>query len=336
MRPFFVPPASIEPLPELPPALQGFVDVYSAFLEFRLGVAGGSVDFSWGQFRRDFAVPPAIGGTAPWNTMVRFGELWRAGAAEFAAVRSIVYEIDQNGGGFGDQPAIFFNRIKADAPTILALYCATSALLARPSSTATETMLARALEAMPPSAIVLCIGYMLSRPGTPLRLEISQIEPHQALPSYLRTIGWPGEVADVAGIIEALPNLTRDLHLGLAFDVGSSVGPRLGLEFTFKNETDRMAALARAVDDLTAAGLCEPAYRDMINVWTGQPDEPAWLRALTCHRRDHHRIVSHFKIVVDGPTIGTKCYFECMPVSMFDASRWQEGRAKQAASCGTA
>src|SRR5690606_32853042 len=101
-----------------------------------------------------------------------------------------------------------------------------------------------------------------------------------------------------------------------AFDISDTVGPRLGLEFVFRNHTDHDAALASALDDLIYAGLCTPGWRETFARWTGKTaDQPDWYRAFVTGPADHHRFVSHFKIVLDGPQIEAKGYVECIPLS---------------------
>ena len=323
VRPFLAPPGRTAPLPALPARFHGFADVYSVTIECRLGAQAGPVDFAWSQFREDFSVPPALAHEEPWTSMARFGECGQAGRSALPPIPSVVYEIDQDGERFGEVPAIFFNRIKGNASSVAAIYRSTNALLARPSSPGTETMLRRVVDQMPPGSVVLCIGYMLSRPTAPVRFEMTQIEPYRSLPTYLRAIGWPGDEARVKAVLDSLPHLTRDFHAGLAFDVADSVGPRLGLEFVFKDYTDHKAALAGALDDLIAAGLCTPGWREALARWTGDgPSQPDWMRALLPDDSRHRRIVSHFKIVLDGPHLQATGYVECVPLRMLDPTRW--------------
>jgi hypothetical protein len=323
MRPFLAPPGQVEPLPALPLEFRNFTDVYAGTMECRLGAAGGPVDLAWSQFRRDFAIPAELAGKEPWKTMLKLGERWLADEAALRPVACLVYELDQDGASFSADPAIFFNRMKGDAASVTAIYRLTNTLLGRATSLETEAMLRRVVEQLPPASIVLCIGYMLSRPAAQLRFEMTEIEPYRALPDYLRAIGWPGDVRQIDALIAAFPRMARDFHVGLAFDVGATVGPRLGVEFVFKDYSDRAAALDGALDELIAAGLCVPGWRETLATWTGEaPAEPDWMRTFLPRSSDFHRFVSHFKLVLDGPEIAAKCYVDCIPVKMLEASRW--------------
>jgi hypothetical protein len=317
VRPFLAPPnRAAAPLPGLPRRLHDFQNIYSVTLECRLGPAGGPVDFAWNQLREDFEIPASVGHSEPWASMDRFRQHWQHHEDALPAVPSIVCEVDQDGDSFGDVPAIFFNRVKGDASSVAAIYRLTNTLLSRPTSQGTETMLRRVVDSMPQESIVLCIGYMLSRQNAPVRFELTEMDPRRSLPAYLKAIEWPGDIRRVADTIETLPNLTRAFDLGLAFDVSDAVGPRLGLEFVFRNHTDHDAALAGALDDLISAGLCAPGWSDTFARWTGKaPGQPDWYRALVTGPPEHHRFVSHFKIVLDGPQIEAKGYVECIPLS---------------------
>jgi hypothetical protein len=322
VRPFLTPPNRLAPLPALPRRLHDFQNIYSVTLECRLGPDGGPVDFAWNQHREDFEIPESVGRGEPWDSMDRFRQHWLLHEKTLPAVPSIVCEVDQDGDNFGDVPAVFFNRVKGDASSVAAIYRLTNSLLSRPVSPATETMLRRVVDSMPPESIVLCIGYMLSRPDAPVRFELTEMDPKRSLPAYLRAIGWPGDIGRVADTIEALPNLARAFDLGLAFDVSDVVGPRLGLEFVFRNRTDHDAALADALDDLISAGLCTPGWRETFARWTGKAQAlPDWYRAFVADPSGHHRFVSHFKIVLDGPQIEAKGYVECIPLSMLAPTR---------------
>lgn len=332
MRPFLLPPGRKEPLPALPPEFHGFSDVYAGTMECRLGAEGGSIDLAWSQFRRDFAIPSGLADKEPWKTMLKFGERWCADEPALRQIACLVYELDQKGEHFGASPAIFFNRMKGDAASVATIYRLTNALLGRTASPATEAMLRRVVELLPPQSIVLCIGYMLSRPDSQLRFEMTEIEPHRALPDYLHAIGWPGDVKRVSDLMAAFPRMARDFHAGLAFDVGATVGPRLGVEFVFKDYSDRAAALAGALDELIAAGLCAPGWREAFAIWTGDaPAEPDWLRAFMTQGADYYRFVSHFKLVLDGPELTAKAYVDCVPLTMLEASRWEPQMRTEAA-----
>lgn len=317
VRPFLAPPGRGTPLPALPHRLREFRNVYSITIESRLGRADGAVDFAWSQDREELEIPRTLANKEPWSAIGHFLDRWSRDEGALPAVPSIVWEIDQDGDCFGEIPAIFFNRIKGNSASVSAIYRLTSEILSRAPSTATEVMLRRVVDRMPPESIVLCIGYMLSRPDAPLRFELTEIDRQRSLPDYLEAIGWPGDIKRVETVLNRLPNMNRDFDLGLAFDVGETVGPRLGLEFVFRNYSDREAALSGALDDLIAAGLCAPGWREALARWTGGGAPQAdWFMALVSTPREHHRFVSHFKIVLDGPQVEAKGYVECIPLSM--------------------
>lgn len=147
------------------------------------------------------------------------------------------------------------------------------------------------------------VGTMLGRPGSALRLCLWPPD-RQAVVPLLRELGWPGSLSAVAGLLEQVaawgPRFTM-----VDIDIGESLGPKLGLEFSVLSGTGTGPAPSWPdfLDRLVAAGLCLPHKRDGLLAWSGAH------RVHLVWPRTYLRIPSHVKVVYqDGRPLEAKAY----------------------------
>jgi hypothetical protein len=77
---------------------------------------------------------------------------------------------------------------------------------------------------------VFQVGLMLSRGEDAVRLCI-RLRSVERIMEYLTLVGWPGDEADLRGVLEPLARSVD--RVALAIDVGDAVRPKIGLECRF-------------------------------------------------------------------------------------------------------
>jgi ubiquinone/menaquinone biosynthesis C-methylase UbiE len=127
--------------------------------------------------------------------------------------------------------------------------------------------LARCFDA-PEPAIVSHVGVMLSRPGTPLRVNVKRLQ-RDTLTPYLEAVGWPGDTSALATQIAPLWSATDGMTACL--DITADVAPALGLELIVKGR-ERWEDL---LDLLVDSGWCEPDKRSALLAWPGVDSPPS-------------------------------------------------------------
>jgi hypothetical protein len=162
------------------------------------------------------------------------------------------------------------------------------------------------------------VGAMLSRASDAVRVNVRGLTP-DAIPTYLREAGWPGDPADVAEAIALAASMSKTITVVL--DAGDRVAPWLALEclpaVRYGLEPDLVALLER----FERAGFCSSRERDELAAWPGlerpTPGGPRWPAALIRdallvpddHFSAFGRFVSHVKIVYrPGEPLGAKAY----------------------------
>ncbi|HEY8610934.1 MAG TPA: hypothetical protein VIL69_06550 [Roseomonas sp.] len=206
----------------------------------------------------------------------------------------IEYDLDE----FGGEPAVFhpIGCSVAAAPDLA------PALrhLADPAAVAAAMAY---LETQPRSARIDYVAAMPSRPGQPLRVNLSSTALRQR----------PDEEAP--DVVMALAR--RADHTAIALDFNEDgLLPRWGIELFLRPQAG-IAAWSALFDDIVSADLAEPSRVAAAMAWPGRracaaaPPIGAFLGLSLADWRDF----SHVKLVVDGKMLSAKLYLAC-------ARRW--------------
>jgi len=183
----------------------------------------------------------------------------------------------------------------------------------------TTVLLDRIYQALPPSGEVFQIGLLLARQDKGLRLLIRGLTP-EAIIGFLKTIEWPGDLGPVYGMVQCWSKVTDLIFLSI--DVGSRVGPRLGLELKYhKHFVEFDPRWERLLSAFVASGLCAPKQKDALLHWSGITREsssvcwPEHLKGASEWFGNEFepvivRAINHAKIVIDEGAIATaKVYY---------------------------
>ncbi len=184
----------------------------------------------------------------------------------------------------------------------------------------------RCIAALPESGRVYALGDMNGRSASALRVAISQIPTHQLL-SYLNKIEWPGDLGKVEAMTRPLAHLTN--HVNIDLDVGDTIAPLLGIEFTTPTRFQR-SWWSDLLNKLVELDLCLPAKRDALLCWQGYSDETrntavssSSANFVTNNRPIHLmvRFINHIKIVYHpGYSLQAKAYLAMRQVNTFRRS----------------
>jgi hypothetical protein len=175
--------------------------------------------------------------------------------------------------------------------------------------------------ALPSVEHVFQVGLMLSRGAEAVRLCIKNLRSVEGIVEYLSGVGWPGDEADVLGVLEPIAHLVD--YVCLDIDVGESVLRKIGLECYFDGIKQPRTEPRWGVflDSLVRDGLCTADKRDALLAYPGYVDENTegipWPRVL---RRASHllggrslstfiRSLHHVKVVYQpGERLEAKAY----------------------------
>jgi hypothetical protein len=176
---------------------------------------------------------------------------------------------------------------------------------ARPLDGGAPARLTACLESLPPGGNVFCLGVMVGRATTAIRLCLKDLPKGSHVP-YLRRVGFPGadRLIELLRVVE--PHVDA---INLDLDVGAEVGPVAHLEMRCDEEVapgavDRWREFVGVLID---HGLVERSKADAFLSWPGLPVEE-----FGRHRDDVLvlRKLSHVKLAwrPDGP-VEAKGYF---------------------------
>jgi hypothetical protein len=289
-------------------------------LELRLAPDAGQVDLCFPILREDRDVIVALAADETdgawlredptWSGIARFCSHW-ADPASLAGqyVDLLWFELDVDGEERGGIPVPgVCIALKPEATKRLdpdgwcrLLDEVVEPLTGAPAHEATSAHFRHAMESVPPEAVVRFFGLMLSRGAGPVRFLMGDV-PEKEMPSFLRTIGWPGEAdALAAGFAELRTREGRLVRPGLnsiQYDVyAGRVLPRLGLECTLDRDgqTENGIRELEFLDALVERGLCGAEKRDALLCLPGETVEPHDGICLLGHARQVH----HVKLVAD-------------------------------------
>jgi hypothetical protein len=237
-----------------------------------------------------------------------------------APVDAIWLEYDlAKGLGPSSVPSVFANLANRGPADWTALLGLLHRLGAADSQGALEHNLARAAEGAASFGGRLrgICGVMTARQHQS-RIMILGI-PAEAQADYLLSIGWRGDVRELAGILRGLGSDTREV--GLSLELAPELQPRVGLELRLDGPPVDPEGRRRPLDALVARGLCTPAKRDALLGWAGQvtPGNAGGKRwpeslLLASLLRPHdefgvfHRTLHHLKIAAGGSHTVAKVY----------------------------
>ena len=153
-------------------------------------------------------------------------------------------EFDVAGSDYPWSPSFFFGL-----PPLLPGMRAESDLTVRealtqlaPSSLASARgkQLDTVLDRLPETAYAFQIGVMLSRSVEAIRVCIRGMTTEELVP-YLERIEWPGNVSDLQAVIQRYGPLCERVDLDI--DVGSRIGHKVGLEFSFGRDASTITRM---------------------------------------------------------------------------------------------
>ena len=150
-------------------------------------------------------------------------------------------------------------------------------------------------EQLAPTARIPYLGFMLPRKHPGVRVVIQM--PESDMFSYLTSIGWPGDMDDLAGTMARLRTTDSPMAGLVNLDVADDIGHPVGLEYTLdRSRQVRGGLLEREfLDRLVELGACLPHKRNALDGWPGYslerfPDEE-WLSVMM-------RLVHYVKVVI--------------------------------------
>src|SRR3954453_962413 len=118
--------------------------------------------------------------------------------------------------------------------------------------------------ALPSFEHVFQVGLMRSRGAEAVRLCIKGLRSVEGIVEYLSGVGWPGDEADVLGVLEPIAHLVD--YVCLDIDVGESVHRKIGLECYFDGIKQPRTEPRWGVflDSLVRDGLCTADKRNAL------------------------------------------------------------------------
>ncbi|GAB3158664.1 hypothetical protein [Amycolatopsis sp. NPDC004378] len=307
----------------------------ACMVECHLGAEGPRADFLIRILRSEAgALTAADRGTtaaAPktWARLRDFGRRWAAPGSPLAAFAQSWLEFDlprPHTGSALPAPSFFADVDPAVAGTVDPAAAAGAALaVLRQGSVAPAvlTTIATCVGELPAAARWLSLGVMSGRPGDAVRVCVADLRADE-VPAYLDRIGWTGSAAQLRAIRRGLDGFTP--LATLALDVGTSVRPRLGIEYNLEARRSLHDSAARwrpFLDRLVEDGLCARHKRDPLLACIGfdheRVDEESWPAGLRAASDRHGpnvlsvlvRKLVHIKVVFEpGRPVEAKAYLE--------------------------
>ncbi len=118
-----------------------------------------------------------------------------------------------------------------------------------------EQNILQVIRNLPPNALVMDAGVMLSRPTSGVRLIITRIQPDQIIP-YLKTMGWSEEEEDLSSLVEELSSQVSRLVLHITI-TENGIEKKIGLECSFAPDWYHLEARWESFFEyLVKKGLC--------------------------------------------------------------------------------
>lgn len=160
------------------------------------------------------------------------------------------------------------------------------------------------MKSLPPNGRIYAIGDMAGRKSEYTRIAIARISNTAVIP-FLQNIHWPGDISQVAHVLEQIKPLRDQVSLDL--DVGSTIGGTLGIELVNRHRFDRMW-WQQLFAFLVKKELCTPEKSTALRQWPGHSNETnnqtVWPNHLlpTAHLQEPIncflvRFINHVKLV---------------------------------------
>ena len=232
-------------------------------------------------------LPHTLATQPVWQRLGDFAAQWaRPGSPIYERIDNVWLEFDVDQASPVTTPSVFFGparsvRAPSAAPRARLsgsssradrwlVEAAIEPLRGHRLSAAAEGQLSACLRALPARAEAFQIGVMLGRGSDAVRLCLAGIA-RQAIPQYLRRVGWEGTIDEVSELVSML--LVRPGRVSLHLDVGESVGPRIGLEYYASPGPSGDRRWRPVLDELVRAGLCLPRKREGLLAYPGYTHE---------------------------------------------------------------
>ena len=272
-------------------------------LESYLGTEQSRVDFALRYFSENRL--DRFNTDSPWRSLENFDREW-AKPQSFLNQKVtdtwLEFDLDEQSSQISI-PGIFLTLSKQVREDIPSLTQQVLRLLNRSIPHFLESNLELCVKCLPPSASFLHIGVMLSRPYQAVRLDVAGLELYQLL-DYLQAIGWIDRTNTLRSLIADLSNFVDRIHL--AFDVGNTVLPRIGLECFLEQQPKYEPRWQLFLDYLVKQELCTQAQQNALLAWSGfsqmKPEfsNRNWNNYLLGNKAFSilGRSISHIKIVV--------------------------------------
>jgi hypothetical protein len=188
-----------------------------------------------------------------------------------------------------------------------ALVCETLALASGgPPPSTLLGALARCHRALPPGGQLLHLSAMLSRPGSPFKLNA--LLPAGELARWLETIGWPGNATSLARWLDRLaPGLgTVKVDLSIRDELAGSIG----FELSYPGDARREPRWRALLDALVVEDLCSGEQASALAAWPGE--SAATLPGLGWPALLERSL--NIKIVLEGAEAAAKAYLGLTPM----------------------
>jgi hypothetical protein len=176
-------------------------------------------------------------------------------------------------------------------------------LMGRDRFASCKRTLARCFAELPRDGRILVAGAMLGRSSQTAHVSVSL--PRSRVRGYLGLLGSPVWSRDVSDVVENLD--PRSESVLLDFDVGISIGPRVGVHFATWGKRRARDLCAR----LAKLGLCTAAKKGALLAWPGADTVRLAKRGWPCR---FERYLDHMKIVcATGGVSEAKAYLGVAP-----------------------
>lgn len=242
---------------------------------------------------------PLLESHPAWPSIARFAHAWREEAGPlFRFVPFIGLEFDlPEDPPLVPVPSVFAmldwpiddDRPNPSRSAEAASQAALAVLRGAPLPSVISARVAACFRHLDANARILSVGAMLGRAGG-ARVFVSV--PRERLADYLRRCAWPGDASAVADVVDRFGQHFADDMVQVQMDVGTTLGKRLGIEWSYLHNPDAPQQWKALTAGLVTARLVTPEKRDRLLAWSGIS---APLGVPFAFRRD----VSHLKLVID-------------------------------------
>lgn len=265
LHPDLVSPEVLAHIQELEPILSSLSET---IFECRLGSDLTQVDFSFYLPPLTKPLPERFLASPVWRSFQDFYQEWINPTSNLhQEVKEIGMEFDlDKSPSVVPIPCIFLELNRETTYPFHKLIAEALGLLNYPLSPLIESNLRLCTDFLPEGAKLAHFAVMLSRPGLGVRVNAIAIPPDQIL-NYLVKIGWNHPTEALSSLVSNLSEFVD--YIVLAFDVGETIYPRIGLECYLTKQPKYEPRWHLFLEDLVELGLCTPAKKDALLTWSG-------------------------------------------------------------------